>query len=100
MRFPDDCGVTPAKLEVLRAGLARAGIDLKQVEEKAIKGGGRGGQKVNKTSSAVQLSYEPLGLMVRCQKTRSRSMNRFFALRQLVAAAERRARAAAGEPDA
>ena len=95
MRFPDDCGVTRAKLDVLRSQLEKAQIDLRLVEEKAVKGSGRGGQKVNKTSSAVQLSYPPLELRVRCQKTRSRAMNRFFALRQLVAAAERRERAAA-----
>lgn len=78
-RFP----VSPGKVESLRARLAALGVDLRLVEERFTKGGGPGGQKINKTSNRVQLSYPPLGLEVRCQESRSRSLNRFLALREL-----------------
>jgi protein subunit release factor B len=76
--------VAPAKVEALRARIARLGIDLANVEEQFIRGGGRGGQKINKTASCVVLHYPPLDLRVRCQRERRRSLNRFFALRELV----------------
>lgn len=83
-----DLPVTPAKLEELRARIARLRIDLAAVEESFSRGGGKGGQKVNKTSNRVQLSYPPLGLRASCHRERSRSLNRFLALRELVDQAE------------
>jgi protein subunit release factor B len=88
MNFGDFGAVTPAKVEELRGRIGRLGLDLKLVEEKSVKGGGKGGQKINKTASAVQLKYPPLGLFVRCQRERSRAVNRFLALRELVDRAE------------
>jgi protein subunit release factor B len=88
MNFGDFGAVTPAKTEELRRRIARLGLDLRLVEEKSVKGGGKGGQKINKTASAVQLKYPPLGLFVRCQRERSRAVNRFLALRELVDRAE------------
>jgi protein subunit release factor B len=41
-----------------------------------IKGGGRGGQKINKTNSKVQLKHIPTGIVVECQASRSREENR------------------------
>lgn len=79
-RFP----VSPAKVEALIARMRGLGIDPAAIEEQFVRGGGPGGQKVNKTSSAVLLRYEPLGLVVRCRRERSRSLNRFLALRELV----------------
>ncbi|KAL2118363.1 hypothetical protein VTJ04DRAFT_8023 [Mycothermus thermophilus] len=55
-----------------------------EIEESFIKGSGPGGQKINKTSSAVQLKHLPTGLVVKCQATRSRSQNRKIA-RELLA---------------
>jgi protein subunit release factor B len=57
---------------------------LKEVEFRFTRSGGKGGQKINKTSNAVQLCYEPLKITVSCQKERQRSLNRFLALRELV----------------
>jgi protein subunit release factor B len=71
-------------MEALKSRIARLAIDLRQVEEQFIRGSGHGGQKINKTSNAVLLKYPPLGLIVRCQRERKRSLNRFIALRELV----------------
>ncbi|KAK8066364.1 hypothetical protein PG997_013111 [Apiospora hydei] len=54
------------------------------LDESFLKGSGPGGQKINKTNSAVQLKHLPTGIVVKCQETRSRSQNRFIA-RQLLA---------------
>lgn len=53
------------------------------IEESFIKGSGSGGQKVNKTSSAVQLLHKPSGIEIKCQRGRSQAMNRFHARREL-----------------
>ena len=84
MNFTEFNSITSAKTEALKARIARLGIDLRLIEEQFIKGGGKGGQKINKTSSAVLLKYPPLGLIVRCQRERQRSLNRFLALREMV----------------
>ena len=61
----------------------RIQINEKDVTENFIKGGGSGGQKINKTSSKVQLIHHPTGIEVECQATRSRSQNRTLARRIL-----------------
>ena len=83
MRLNEDFGVSPGKLEELKARLARLGVDLALVEETFSRGGGKGGQKVNKTANRVQLRYPPLGLVVACHRERRRGLNRFLALREL-----------------
>lgn len=55
-----------------------------ELDESFLKGSGPGGQKINKTNSAVQLRHLPTGLVIKCQATRSRSENRKIA-RQLLA---------------
>ncbi|KAI1175450.1 RF-1 domain-containing protein [Nemania sp. FL0916] len=55
-----------------------------EIEENFLKGSGAGGQKINKTNSAVQLKHLPTGIVVKSQATRSRSQNRAIA-RQLLA---------------
>lgn len=80
--------ISPAKLERLKHKIAQLGIDLRLMEEQFVRGGGKGGQKVNKTSNAVVLRYPPLGLVVKVHRERQRSLNRFLALRELVEKAE------------
>lgn len=53
------------------------------IEEKFILGSGSGGQKINKTSSCVYLKHLPSGLEVKCQRSRSRDLNRLYARRDL-----------------
>ncbi len=84
MHFTEFSEITPAKVDALKARIARLGIDLRLIEEQFVRGGGKGGQKINKTSNAVLLKYPPLSLIVRCQRERKRSLNRFIALRELV----------------
>jgi protein subunit release factor B len=54
-----------------------------EITESFLKGSGPGGQKINKTSSAVQLKHLPTGIVVKCQETRSRTQNRKYARRLL-----------------
>ncbi len=84
MNFPELSDITAAKVEALKARIARLGIDLRLVDEQFTRGSGNGGQKINKTSNAVLLRYPALGLVVKCQRERKRSLNRFIALRELV----------------
>ncbi|KAK3906425.1 putative peptide chain release factor-like protein [Staphylotrichum tortipilum] len=56
-----------------------------EIEEFFVKGSGPGGQKINKTASAVQLRHIPTGIVVKSQATRSRSQNRKIARDQLAA---------------
>ncbi len=54
------------------------------VTEQFVRGSGKGGQKVNKTSSTVLLRHLPTGIEVRCQKHREQSANRLSAYKLLI----------------
>lgn len=90
MKLNEDFGVSPGKLEELKGRITRLRLDVAAIEETFSRGGGKGGQKVNKTANRVQLHYPPLELRVACHRERSRSLNRFLALRELVDQAEMR----------
>ncbi|KAF2672515.1 hypothetical protein BT63DRAFT_453025 [Microthyrium microscopicum] len=63
----------------------RIQIPETDIEEVFLRGSGPGGQKINKTSSAVQLRHIPTNIVVKCQETRSRDQNRKLARRLLEA---------------
>ncbi len=73
--------ITKNKWENLRKLMTSLNIDEENIIENFIKGSGKGGQKLNKSSSCVQLKYK--NIEVKCQKTRSQSDNRFWARRDL-----------------
>ncbi len=80
MRF----SVKTNKEEVLIAKMASLGIREADIDELFIRSSGKGGQKVNKTSTCVYLKHRPTGIKVKCQRERSQALNRFFARRILV----------------
>ena len=59
--------------------LADLGIHDEDLVEKFVRASGAGGQKVNKTSSAVYLKHLPTGIEVKVQAERSQSLNRQLA---------------------
>lgn len=71
------------KEEALKKRLAELAIREEDLRENFIRGSGHGGQKINKTSSCVQLLHVPTGIEVRCQRERSQALNRFLARREL-----------------
>ena len=77
-------GVSEGKAEDLRQRMEALNIHERDIEEKFIRSSGRGGQKVNKTSTCVYLKHLPTGIEVKCMKERSQSLNRFLARRELV----------------
>lgn len=75
--------ISGEKQQALDERLARLGIREQDLVERFILGAGKGGQKVNKTSSCVYLRHVPSGIEVKCQRERSRELNRFLARREL-----------------
>ncbi|GMI10871.1 hypothetical protein TrVE_jg631 [Triparma verrucosa] len=53
------------------------------IDESFVKGGGAGGQKINKTASKVVLIHLPTGVTIATQKTRSLAQNRKIARKML-----------------
>lgn len=56
-------------------------LDLCNVE--TFRASGSGGQHVNKTDSAVRLTYRPHHIVVTCQEERSQHMNKLRCLQKL-----------------
>ena len=62
---------------------AEDAVLLRDCELIMQKGTGNGGQKINKTSSAVRLRHRPTGIAVAANEERSQARNRHIALRKL-----------------
>ncbi len=90
MNLNERFDVSPAKVAEVLERMRRLGIDPGAVEEQHVRGGGPGGSKINKTANCVLLRYAPLEIVVRCQRDRRRTVNRFLALRELVDRVEMR----------
>ncbi len=81
--------VSPEKEKALLERMERLGIRETDIEEKFVRSGGKGGQKVNKASTCVYLKHVPTGVEVKCQKERYQALNRFLARRILADKIER-----------
>lgn len=75
--------ITQEKWEKLYERMAALGVREEELTEHFIRGSGSGGQKINKTSSCVQLHHAPSGIEVKCQASRLQGSNRYFARREL-----------------
>jgi len=71
------------KKQELQVRMEKLGIREEDLVEKFILGSGAGGQKINKTSSCVYLKHLPSGIEIKCQRERSRELNRYYARREL-----------------
>lgn len=76
-----------AAIEVLSEVDEAAEVEIREEDLKmdVYRSSGAGGQKVNKTSSAVRLTHLPTGIIVACQVERSQHRNRAMALEFLKA---------------
>ena len=75
--------ITEAAVARLKSRMAELGVCEKDLVEKFILGSGKGGQKLNKTSSCVYLKHIPSGIELKCQRSRSRILNRHKARSEL-----------------
>jgi protein subunit release factor B len=76
--------VSEEKNRWLQQKMAELQVREEDLEESFVRSSGNGGQKVNKTSSCVQLRHIPTGICVSASQERSQSINRFLARRELL----------------
>jgi len=92
--------VSAEKEKALALRMRELGVSERDIEESFVRSSGPGGQKVNKTSTCVQLTHLPTGLTVKCQRERSQSLNRHLARRLLLDKIERQQKGFAEEEKA
>ncbi len=75
--------VSSRREQALLQRMKELNICENDIEETFVRASGPGGQKTNKTSSCVNLRHLPTNIIVKCQRGRSQSLNRFLARRHL-----------------
>ena len=75
--------ISSEKIAAQEKRMEALGIREDGIVEKFIHGSGSGGQKINKTASCVYLKHEPTGIEIKCQRERSRELNRYLARKEL-----------------
>lgn len=88
MNFPVEL---PPQVLALAAEL---NIQPEDIDEFFTRGGGHGGQKINKTASCVELTHRPTGTVVRVQRFREQHLNRIEAYKLLIGKLEERIKGA------
>ena len=78
-----DFTVSASKQAELYKRFERLGIKESDIEEKFVCSPGKGGQNVNKVSTAVYLKHVPTGTEVKFHRERTQGLNRFLARRLL-----------------
>jgi peptide chain release factor len=76
-------GITEQKRQELEKRMVECNLLESDFEETFVRSGGKGGQKVNKSSTCVLLKHIPSGLAVKVQKSRSQGLNRYYARKQM-----------------
>ncbi len=76
--------VSSDKEKGLLERMEKLGIRKEDIQESFVRSSGPGGQHVNKTSTCVYVIHVPTGLSVKCGRTRSQALNRFYARRLLL----------------
>lgn len=71
--------VNKDKWDKLAEWMEKLHINEDDLIEKFILGSGKGGQKLHKTASTVYLKHIPSGIEIKCQESRNREDNRYFA---------------------
>ena len=71
--------VSPEKQNQLAARMAKLQIKESDLEESFTRSGGKGGQNVNKVSTAVHLKHKLSGIEVKCSIHRTQGLNRYKA---------------------
>jgi len=78
MNFPVE--LSPPLLDLA----AELRILPEDIDEFFVRGGGHGGQKINKTASCVELTHRPTSTTVRVQRFREQHLNRIEAYKLLI----------------
>lgn len=72
-----------SKWDQVQARMAKLRIAEEDLQESFVLGSGKGGQKVNRTSSTVQLVHTRTGRVVKAGEARSQHLNRLRARERL-----------------
>ena len=85
-----DFGVTISKQKDLEDKFNKLNIKEGDIIEKFVHSSGNGGQNINKVATCVYLKYVPLNIEIKCQKSRTQILNRYYARKMLAEEVENR----------
>jgi len=71
--------VSTTKVTALARRMEKLGIRESELAETFTRSGGKGGQNVNKVSTAVRISHAASGIDLKCSIHRTQGMNRYAA---------------------